>query len=280
MENYLTRKLDWQLENVTNQYDELPLWSSPFGLLLLDNFPIDEYENYLDIGFGTGFPLIDISQRLGSKCKAYGIDQWKAAFKRTESKISTIKSENITLIEGDASGISFPDNFFDLITSNLGINNFENPLEVLSECSRVLKPTGSLCFTTNTSGTFSEFYKIYGDTINELQFEKYLSKLDDHINHRGTEDSIRKLCEKSGLIITRTIKSNYTMRFLNGSAFLNHSFTIVGFVDSWRNMFDPKDKLIFFDRFEKNLNDYSKLQGELKLTIPMLYVECKKNSNA
>ncbi|HPM12408.1 MAG TPA: methyltransferase domain-containing protein [Bacteroidales bacterium] len=279
MDNYLVRNLDWQLDNVTSQYDELPLWSSPFGLLLLDNFPIGEYENYLDIGFGTGFPLIDISQRLGNKCKAYGIDQWKAAFNRAASKIETIKSENITLIEGDASNISLPDNYFDLITSNLGINNFENPLTVLKECKRVIKPTGTFCLTTNLTGTFSEFYQIYRDTIIELQFDKYISKLNNHINHRGTEESTKELLEKSCFTITKTIKSNYTMRFLNGSAFLNHSFTIIGFIESWRNMFDQAEKSIFFDRFEKNLNDYSKQKGELKLTIPMLYIECKKNSS-
>src|ERR1035437_2107262 len=276
MDNYLIRKLDYQLDNVTSQYDELPLWSSPFGLLLLDNFPIGEYENYLDIGFGTGFPLIDISQRLGNKCKAYGIDQWKAAFNRAASKIETINSENLTFIEGDASKISLPDNYFDLITSNLGINNFENPLKVLTECRRVIKPKGSFCLTTNLTGTFSEFYQIYRDTISELKFDKYISKLNNHINHRGTEESTRELLEKSGFTITKTIKSNYTMRFLNGSTFLNHSFTIVGFIDSRRNMFDQADKLIFFDRFEKNLNFYSKQKGELKLTIPMLYFECKK----
>ena len=278
MDNYLIRELDWKQEDVTNVYDELPLWSSPFGLLLLDNFPIGEYDNYLDIGFGTGFPLIEISQRLGINCQSYGIDQWKAAFKRAASKIDTLKTENVILIEGDASKISLPDNYFDLITSNLGINNFENPLGVLSECKRVLKPSGSFCLTTNVTGTFSEFYQIFCDTLNELKFDKYTSKLIDHINQRGTEESTIELLEKSGFTITKTLKSDYSMRFLNGSAFLNHSFTIVGFIDSWRNMFDQVDKTIFFDRFEQNLNDYSKQNGELKLTIPMFYVECKKNS--
>ena len=278
MDNYLIRELDWKQEDVTNVYDELPLWSSPFGLLLLDNFPIGEYDNYLDIGSGTGFPLIEISQRLGINCQSYGIDQWKAALKRAASKIDTLKTENVILIEGDASKISLPDNYFDLITSNLGINNFENPLGVLSECKRVLKPSGSFCLTTNVTGTFSEFYQIFCDTLNELKFDKYTSKLIDHINQRGTEESTIELLEKSGFTITKTLKSDYSMRFLNGSAFLNHSFTIVGFIDSWRNMFDQVDKTIFFDRFEQNLNDYSKQNGELKLTIPMFYVECKKNS--
>ena len=276
MENYLTRKLDWQQEDVTSLYDELPLWSAPFGLLLLDNFPIGEYENYLDIGFGTGFPLIDIAQRLGSNCNCYGIDQWEAASKRAASKIATANLENIKLINGEASKIEFLDNYFDLITSNLGINNFENPLQVLMECKRVLKPSGSLCFTSNLTGTFSLFYQIYGETFKELGFEKYDSKLNDHIKHRGTIESTHQLIEKAGLKLKNQKVSEYKMRFLNGTAFLNHSFIIVGFIDSWRHMFEDADKAIFFNRFEEKLNEYAKKNGELTLTIPMIYIECIK----
>ena len=276
MDNYLNRKLDYLLPDITNAYDELPLWSSAFGLLLLDNFPIGEYSNYLDIGCATGFPLIDIAQRLGNKCSSVGIDPWTEAVKRAKTKIDTLQLDNITIIEGDASTIDYPDDYFDLITSNLGINNFEKPLTVLKECNRVLKTNSSFSLTTNLTGTFNEFYKIFTDTIKELGLEKYLPKLNEHINHRGTEESTIELLEKSGFIIKNKIKSKYKMRFLNGTTFLNNSFTIIGFVDSWRNLFPETEKRNFFNRLELRLNEYSKKQGELKLTIPMLYIECKK----
>jgi len=276
MDNYLNRKLDYLLPDITNAYDELPLWSSAFGLLLLDNFPIGEYSNYLDIGCATGFPLIDIAQRLGNKCSSVGIDPWTEAVKRAKTKIDTLQLDNITIIEGDASTIDYPDDYFDLITSNLGINNFEKPLTVLKECNRVLKTNSSFSLTTNLTGTFNEFYKIFTDTIKELGLEKYLPKLNEHINHRGTEESTIELLEKSGFIIKNKIKSKYKMRFLNGTTFLNNSFTIIGFIDSWRNLFPETEKRNFFNRLELRLNEYSKKQGELKLTIPMLYIECKK----
>lgn len=276
MENYLIRKLDWQEENITNHYDELPLWSSPFGLLLLDNFPIGNYTKYLDIGFGTGFPLIDIAQRLGSNCQAFGIDPWKAGYKRTKTKLELLGIENVHLINGDASQLPFSDNQFDLITSNLGINNFENPLQVLTECHRVLKPGGSICLTTNLAGTFAEFYNIYDKTIGELGMEQYRTKFNEHVQHRGTEKSVIHLLKSSGFQPKTCKQSTYQMRFLNGTAFLNYSYTILGFIDSWKTMFDPKDKVAFFDRLESNLNDYSIIKGELSLSIPVLYIDCIK----
>jgi len=276
MNNYLNKKIDYLQPEITNTYDELPLWSSPFGLLLLDNFPIGEYSDYLDIGCGTGFPLLDIAQRLGCNCHSVGIDPWTEAVKRTQTKIDTLQLENISVVEGDASAILFPNDHFDLITSNLGINNFENPDKVLTECHRVLKTNASFCLTTNLTGTFSEFYEVYNETIIELGFEKYIPQLNEHVKHRGTEESVRELLDRNGFNIKKEVKSIYTMRFLNGTTFLNNSFTILGFINSWRNMFEETDKQTFFESFEKNLNIVSKRKGELKLTIPMMYVECVK----
>jgi len=274
--NYLTKKIDYLQSDITNAYDDLPVWSAPFGLLLLDNFPIGEYTDYLDIGCGTGFPLLEIAQRLGNNCQSVGIDPWTEGVKRTQTKINTFQLENITIIEGDASDISFPANHFDLITSNLGINNFAHPDKVLSECYRVLKTNGSLCLTTNLTGTFTEFYDLYYETLLELCFVKYLPQFNEHVLHRGTEESVKKLIDSNGFKIKNTVSSIYKMRFLNGSAFLNHSNIILGFIKSWINMFEETDKKVFFDRFEGKLNEYSKKLGELKLTIPMYYIECQK----
>lgn len=276
MNHYLNKILDWQEDKVAQQYDELPLWSAPFGLLLLDNFPIRNYKTYLDIGFGTGFPLIDIAQRLGENCKSVGIDMWAAAVKRAKEKINTLGLSNIEIIEADASIIPFPDNYFELITSNLGTNNFDEPEKVLAECYRVLKRDSSLCTTSNLQGTFNPFYDIFEKTLKELGFVRYLSKLESHVEHRGTIESKRHLIQESGFKIEKQIKSDYTMRFLNGTSFLNHSVILVGFIDPWRNMLEEPEKEVFFERFEVNLNEFSKQKGELSLTIPMVYFECKK----
>jgi len=276
MTSYLHKEIDYLQSDITNTCDELPLWSSSFGLLLLDNFPIGEYSNYLDIGCATGFPLIEIAQRLGNKCTSVGMDPWAEAVKRTATKIKTLKLENISVLEGDASIVPFPNQHFDLITSNLGINNFECPAKVVSECHRVLKQNGSLCLTTNLTGTFTEFYEVYRETLYELGFEKYLAHFNEHVNHRGTEISVTELLEAHDFKIKNSIRSTYNMHFLNGSAFLNHSFIIMAFLGSWKNMFDERDKQIFFETFEKNLNALSRSRGELKLTVPMLYLECVK----
>ncbi len=43
----------------------LAAWSAPFGLRLLDVVPLDPAATVLDVGCGTGFPLLELAHRLG-----------------------------------------------------------------------------------------------------------------------------------------------------------------------------------------------------------------------
>lgn len=61
--------LDWKDNKVVNVIDEVTLWSAPFGRMLLENIPMKAGVNIVDIGFGTGFPLIELSQRFGDSTK-------------------------------------------------------------------------------------------------------------------------------------------------------------------------------------------------------------------
>jgi precorrin-6B methylase 2 len=72
MENYLDK--NYNLKKWSQFIDELPIWSAPFGLKLLNYIGYKPNITALDIGFGTGFPLIEIAMRLGKESTIYGID--------------------------------------------------------------------------------------------------------------------------------------------------------------------------------------------------------------
>ncbi len=54
--------LDWQRADVVNAFDEVSLWSAPFGRLLLEEIPMKPNARIVDVGFGCVFTLIEISQ--------------------------------------------------------------------------------------------------------------------------------------------------------------------------------------------------------------------------
>jgi ubiquinone/menaquinone biosynthesis C-methylase UbiE len=139
MEEYLNYKFE-DNENFINTFDEAPLWSTSFGLLLLKHLDLKPNLKVLDIGTGAGFPLMELAERMGSSCKLYGIDPWLNAARRARQKIENYGLSNVELIESSAENLPFEKDSIDLIVSNLGINNFDNPKVVFNECHRVLKP--------------------------------------------------------------------------------------------------------------------------------------------
>jgi arsenite methyltransferase len=259
-----------------NTFDEAPLWSASFGLLLLKHIELKPNLTVLDLGSGAGFPLIELAQRLGTSSKCYGLDPWINANNRARQKLRNYEVNNAEIIDGSASEIPFEDGKFDLIVSNLGINNFDNPAHVFGECYRVMKPGGKLALTTNLNGHWKLFYDIFEKTLLELDKEPLTGKLNTQQEHRGTVASISKLFTDAGFTINRHFEEKLEMRFLNGSAFLNHSFIKLGWLAGFKEIIQEVEQVEFFTALERNLNSYAEEKGGLTLTVPMAYIEGKK----
>lgn len=257
-------------------YDELPLWSAAFGLLLLKHVPLRPNATLLDVGCGTGFPLLELAQRLGPSCRACGIDPWKPAVARARQKIDLLGIRNVRVVEGDAAAMPFEAAQFDLIVSNLGINNFDDPQAVAAECWRVAKPGATLALTTNLQGHMKELYDCFHDTLVELGKAARLPNLQAHVEHRTTVARATALVERAGFKVRRVCQESFSLRFLDGSALVRHAFVRVGFLDGWRSILSGEDEKPFFRRLEENLNRQARQRGGLDLTIPAAYLEADK----
>ena len=53
-------EIDYTSPDFGDLYDELPLWSAPFGLMLLDRVSLRTGMTILDRGAGTGFLTIEL----------------------------------------------------------------------------------------------------------------------------------------------------------------------------------------------------------------------------
>jgi arsenite methyltransferase len=258
-------------------FDELPFWSASFGLLLLKHLELKPNITVIDIGSGAGFPVLELAGRLGKTCKLFGVDPWKNASERAEQKIKNYGLSNVEILDCSAEQMLFEDNFADLLVSNLGINNFENPDIVFKECFRVLKPGGKLAITTNVNGHWKEFYNIFEQTLKQMNRPDLLEALIKEQEHRGTLESITKLFANGGFKVKKHYMESFEMKFVDGSAFLNHYFVKLGWLSSWRRLFAENEVKDIFATLEYNLNVYAKKIGGLTLTVPMLYIGGEKN---
>src|ERR1041385_5115993 len=114
----MTKFWDYKFNDIpqfTETYDELPLWSAPFGLLLLKNIELKPNQKVLDIGSGTGFPLFELAERFGSSSTIYGLDTWKNANERARKKIKSYSVTNVEIMDGSVENIPFDRESIDLI---------------------------------------------------------------------------------------------------------------------------------------------------------------------
>lgn len=259
-----------------NTFDEAPLWSAAFGLLLFKHLPLIEKGIALDLGCGAGFPLLELAERLGADCHVYGIDPWTNAVARARQKVIDYGMTNVTVIEASAATIPLKDNSVDLIVSNLGINNFENPEAVFQEAFRVLTPGARLALTTNLNGHWSEFYRAFEETLLHFGWNYLLTELELHEQHRGSRETIAEQFEMAGFRNVRFFEDTMSMRFSNGSAFLNHHFVKLGWLESWLKLIPEKDRQLFFDNLEQRINAMAVAGKGWQLTVPMLYADAVK----
>jgi len=272
------KSIDYTDPDFGDWHDELPLWSAPFGLFLLDRVPIKPGLTILDVGAGTGFLSLELAQRCGPTAKVFAVDPWQAGMQRFRGKLDHLGLDNVVLIEKDAAAIDLPDESIDVVVSNLGLNNFDSPPAILGACFRVLRPGSRLLMTTNIAGHMHEFYDIFRATLIELGRADRLASLDEHISHRGTVDSISKLITDAGFEVVSIDSQSFRMRFADGSSLLRHYFIRLGFVDGWKSVAGPDALEETFTTLERNLNVAAAKKGELALTVPMACVDAVKPS--
>jgi arsenite methyltransferase len=267
---------DWNNPELVSAHDALSLWSAEIGGLLLREVPLRSEARLLDVGCGTGFPLIELSQRLGPTCRAVGIDASPASCERARQKIRAYGIANIEVVHGDAAAMPFDSERFNLIVSHLGINNFADAPKAIGECGRVAQAGAVIALTSNLQGHMQGFYDAFEITLKELNPGNWRDRLQSDIRHRATVESMRELLSGGGFVVKRVVKSAIVMRYLDGSSLLKHFFIRPAFLSGWLGVVDADQRLDVFDRLEQNLNELAARHGELRLEVPVAYVEAVK----
>lgn len=104
-------------------------------------------EKVLEIGFGRGTALLEISESVGKTGEVYGIDLTPEMVKIAKKNLAKNHILNVKVEEGDARNLPYNENFFDVVYIASTLELFDTPdiPIVLNQIKLVLKPTGRLC---------------------------------------------------------------------------------------------------------------------------------------
>lgn len=263
---------DFDSAAVARHYDELPLWSAPFGQSILERVPLRRGQTVLDVGAGTGFLTVELAQRCGPDSIVIAVDPWRAAMDVVRDKCRYLGLTNVEFREQDVATLHRAADSVDVVVSNLGINNFDDPADVLARCRRWLRPDGTLLMTTNLVGHMAEFYDTFRETLQALGHRDRLPALDAEIDHRATVDTVHAALGAAGFAVTDTVTDSFRMRYADGTTLLAHHFIRLGFLDGWASVVGAGARPSVFADLEHRLNERAGRHGSLDLTVPMACV--------
>jgi ubiquinone/menaquinone biosynthesis C-methylase UbiE len=273
----LTSEYDLDSPAVVSVIDDVPLWSAPFGLKLLEVVRMRRNMRALDVGSGLGFPVIELSQRLGPTCQVYGIDPWVEANERARHKLSVWELANVKIVDGAAERLPFEDRHFDLVVSNNGTNNVDDEEVVYREIARVAKPGAQIVLTMNLPDTMKEFYDVYREVLKTREMHDVMERLEAHIHERRKPLShTRASIERAGLQIVEIHHDSFLLRYTDGSAMLESPFIKLAFLEPWKEVLPPSKVEPVFRAAEEELNRIAGSAGELRLTVPWVCLDLRK----
>jgi 2-polyprenyl-3-methyl-5-hydroxy-6-metoxy-1,4-benzoquinol methylase len=103
----------------------------------------------LDVGCATGF-FLEVMRELGYETYGVEVTEYASNYARNVLKLN--------VITGGLLSARYPDDFFDIITMFDVLEHLPNPIETLTECSRIIKRGGILII--ETLNTDSLIFKI------------------------------------------------------------------------------------------------------------------------
>src|SRR5262245_53253160 len=115
-----------------------------FGRRLASHARIAPGSSVLDVATGTGAVLIPAAEFVGAGGRAVGVDISTRMVGRARTEIRKVGFGNAEVLVADGEFLPFTKESFDLVLCSFAIFLFTNLHGLISECYRVLRPSGRI----------------------------------------------------------------------------------------------------------------------------------------
>lgn len=127
-------------------YDEImvPRLFEPWATRLLDELRLQDGDAVLDVACGPGTVARQAARRVGRSGRVTGCDLSPSMLQLARAKTASDASAPIEYLECPADALDVPDDSFDVVTCQQGLQFFPDRLAALAEMRRALRPGGTL----------------------------------------------------------------------------------------------------------------------------------------
>jgi len=183
--------------------------TGPFAGILLEYAAPLTGEKVVDVACGTGIVARLAAPRVGNTGAVVGVDLNPHMIAYGQS-LPTSAGATIEWREGNATDLPLPDDSFDLVLCQAGLQFVPDRITALREMYRVLRPGGRVALSVWRSIEHQPASQIIWSTI-----ARYLNTTVDVINRAyslGDADELHDLLEEAGFIEVAIVPHSYTVR--------------------------------------------------------------------
>lgn len=187
----------------------------PWAGELLDRVEVFPGIRMLDVACGTGIVARTAGSRLGSDGKIVGIDM-NPAMIEVAGRAAAAEGLALEWLVGRVEALPFPDQSFDLVTIQQGLQFFPNKSAALRECARVLTPGGTLAIGIWSSLEKQGIQQDFAEAI-----ERVSGSASMHASYGTvTEDSLREVLVSAGLVERSIEEVTIDLRYGDAGSFV------------------------------------------------------------
>lgn len=233
------KKRSHRLEKMARVYDDeiLPVWSKRFGRMLLRDLRLPPKAMVLDFGCGTGYPALDILDKMDDQGRIIAIDPVGALLDVARKKTGKLSGRRIFFrSEAAKDKLAFADDVYDLVVSNLTLALVDNPEAMVREFARVTAEGGQVVVTLPLCGTFVEFYDIYREVLTKSDRHDVLERLEAYIERTPDAEQVAGWFEKAGLTHLEVERDEFSLLFKSGREFFFAPVIEFGPLRDWKNI--------------------------------------------
>jgi len=122
--------------------EERRKWQNPEAILA--DIGLQPGLTFMDIGCGEGFFALPAARLVGERGRAYGLDMDGESIGRLSEKAATEGLRNLILKVGKAEEAVLCQACADVVFLGIVLHDFEEPVTVLKNAGKMLKPAGHL----------------------------------------------------------------------------------------------------------------------------------------
>jgi len=246
-----SKKRSHKIEKLARIYDDqiLPVWALRFGKMLLRDLPLPDRGQILDVACGTGYPATEILEKMGPKCRLIAIDGSSTLLDVARKKVEAMGKKGVFFRSESAEPkLSFANEVYDLVLSNLGLMDMDDRPAALKDFARVTVPGGQVRCTIPLEGTFQEFNDIYREVLIKHDKHEALSRLNQYIAQFPTVDESEKWLHQAGLQPFTVEVEEFSLLFKSSREFFYAPVIEYGPLAEWKEIAgkDQEMRDIFF----------------------------------